>query len=49
MEVNGQLHARVTLPPGKKPLVSIGYDTRWTPEPFWTQCWRKVPRPRWEL
>jgi len=24
MELNGQLHAPVTLPPGKEPLVPIG-------------------------
>jgi hypothetical protein len=30
MEVNGQLHAPAALPPGKEPLVHIGYKARWT-------------------
>jgi hypothetical protein len=30
----GQLHAPAVLPPGKEPLVSIGYEVRWAPEPF---------------
>jgi len=33
MEVSGQLHATVALPPGKEDR-SLGR----TPEPFWTQC-----------
>jgi len=36
MEVSGQLHALVALPPGKEPLVSIGQETGWAPEHFWT-------------
>jgi hypothetical protein len=31
MEVSGQLHAPAALPPGKEPLVSIGYEAGWTP------------------
>jgi hypothetical protein len=34
MEVSGQLHAPTTLPPGKEPLVLIGKEARWAPEPF---------------
>jgi hypothetical protein len=29
-------HAPATLPPGKEPPVSIGYEVGWTPEPVWT-------------
>jgi hypothetical protein len=36
MEVSGQLHAPAALPPGKEPLVSIGQEAGWAPEPFWT-------------
>jgi hypothetical protein len=44
--VSGQLHAPVALPPGKEPLVSIGQEAGWTPEPFWTRWWReKFPAP----
>jgi hypothetical protein len=28
MEVSGQLHAPAALPPGKEPLVPIGFETR---------------------
>jgi hypothetical protein len=31
--VSGQLHAPVALPPEKEPLVPIGYETGWIPEP----------------
>jgi hypothetical protein len=34
MEVSGQLHAPAALPPGKKPLVSIGWEAGWAPEPL---------------
>jgi len=37
MEVSGQLHAPAALPPGKEPLVPIGYEAGWAPEPFWTR------------
>jgi hypothetical protein len=30
MEVNGQLHAPAALPPGKEPLVPIGYEAEWS-------------------
>jgi hypothetical protein len=33
---SGQLHAAVALPPGKEPLVPIGYEAGWAPEPVWT-------------
>jgi hypothetical protein len=36
MEVSGQLHAPAALPPGKEPLVTIGYDAGWALEPVWT-------------
>jgi len=36
MEVSGQLHAPTALPPGKEPLVPIGCETGWAPEPVWT-------------
>jgi hypothetical protein len=39
MEVSGQLHTLVALPPGKEPLVPIGYGAGWAPEPVWT-TWR---------
>jgi hypothetical protein len=46
MEVSGQLHSPAALPPGKEPLVPIGYEAGWAPEPFWTR-WRreKFPAP----
>jgi hypothetical protein len=28
MEVSGQLHAPVALPPGKEPLVPLGYEVK---------------------
>jgi hypothetical protein len=37
MEVSGQLHAPAALPPGKGPLVPIGQEAGWAPEPFWTR------------
>jgi hypothetical protein len=36
----GQLHAPATLPPGKEPLVPIGQEAGWAPEPVWT-TWRR--------
>jgi len=48
MEVSGQLHAPAALPPGKEPMVPIGWGARWAPEPFWTRRWReKFPAPAW--
>jgi len=29
MEMSGQLHSPAPLPPGKKPLVPIGYEDGW--------------------
>jgi hypothetical protein len=40
MEVSGQLHAPVALPPRKEPLVPIEYEVGWSPEPVWT-IWRR--------
>jgi hypothetical protein len=46
MEVSGQLHVPASLPPGKEPLVPIGYEVGWAPEPVWTQWGReKFPAP----
>jgi hypothetical protein len=46
MEVSGQLHAPVALLPGKEPLVPIGQEAGWAPEPFWMRWWReKFPAP----
>jgi hypothetical protein len=46
MKVSGELHALATLTPGKEPLVRIGYEAGWAPEPFWTRWWReKFPVP----
>jgi hypothetical protein len=36
MEVSGQLYAPATLPTRKEPLVPIGLEAGWGPEPFWT-------------
>jgi hypothetical protein len=35
MGVSGQFYAPAALPPGKEPLVLIGYEAGWTPEPVW--------------
>jgi hypothetical protein len=46
MEVSGQLHTLVALTPGKEPLVPIGQEAVWVPEPVWTLWWReKFPTP----
>jgi len=46
MEVSGQVHAPAALSPVKGPLVPIGQEAKWTPEPFWTRRWReKFPAP----
>jgi hypothetical protein len=46
MEMSGQLHTLATLYPGKEPLVPIGYEAGWAPEPFWMRWWReKFPAP----
>jgi hypothetical protein len=46
MEVSGQLHDPAALPPEKEPLVPIGKEAGWAPEPFWTRWWReKFPAP----
>jgi hypothetical protein len=46
MEVSGQFHAPAALPQGKEPLVSIGKEAGWAPEPVWMQWWRvKFPVP----
>jgi len=33
MEISGQFHALAALPPGKEPLVPIGEEAGWVPEP----------------
>jgi hypothetical protein len=45
MEVSGQLHAPAALPPVKEPLLPIGQEAGWTPEPFCTRWWRKNSEP----
>jgi hypothetical protein len=30
-----------TLPPGKEPLLPLGYEAGWTTEPVWTRWWRE--------
>jgi len=50
MEVGGQFHAPTALPPGKEPLVPIGQEDGWGPEPFWTRLWRekfRAPARNW--
>jgi hypothetical protein len=39
--VSGQLHALATLPLGKEPLVPIGKEAGWAPEPIWTNLERR--------
>jgi hypothetical protein len=45
MEVSGQLHAPAALPPGKEPLVPIGYEAGWAPEPVWMRLRKKNSNP----
>jgi hypothetical protein len=50
MEVSCQIHDPAALPPGKEPLVPIGYEAGWAREPFWTRWWReKFPAPTGNL
>jgi hypothetical protein len=35
LEVSGRLHISAALSPGKEPLVLIGREVEWTPEPVW--------------
>jgi hypothetical protein len=37
----GELHDPAALPPGKSPLVHIGYEVGWASEPVWTM-WGKL-------
>jgi hypothetical protein len=34
--VNGLLYTPASLPPEKEPVVPIGYEAGWAPEPVWT-------------
>jgi len=45
MDVSGQLHAPAALLLGKEPLVPIGWEAEWAPEPVWTWWWQKFPVP----
>jgi hypothetical protein len=46
MELSGQLLAPAALSPEKEPLVPIGWEAGWAPEPVWTRWWReKFPAP----
>jgi hypothetical protein len=36
MKVNGKLHVPAVLFPWKDPLILIGWEDRWNPEPVWT-------------
>jgi len=42
MEVSDQIHAPAALSPGKEPLLHIGQDARWAPEPVWTRWWKEI-------
>jgi len=42
MEVSGLLHAPTFLPAGKEPLVPIGKEVGWDPEPFHIILFLKV-------
>jgi hypothetical protein len=47
MDVSGQLYGPAALPPRKEPLLPIGYEAGWVPEPFWMRWWReKFSSPR---
>jgi hypothetical protein len=39
IEVSGQLHVSIALPPGKETPVPTGYEAGWAPEAVWTRCW----------
>jgi hypothetical protein len=39
LDVNSQLHAPATLPPGNEPPVPIGQEAVWAPEQVWA-VWR---------
>jgi hypothetical protein len=39
--VIGQLYTPAALPPAKEPLVPIGYEAGWDPEPVWTRLLRE--------
>jgi hypothetical protein len=44
MEVSAQLHDLAALTPEKEPLIRIGWEAGWTPEPVWTRwCREKIP------
>jgi hypothetical protein len=42
MVVSEQLHALVTFPLEKEPLVPIGKEAGWAPEPIWTLQSREI-------
>jgi len=42
MKVSGQLHVPAVLFTGKEPLVPIGQEVGWAPEPFWTRWWSPI-------
>jgi hypothetical protein len=43
MEMSGQLHDPVALPPGREYPVSIGVEAGWAPEPVWMLWGREKP------
>jgi hypothetical protein len=47
--VKGQLHTLATLPPGKEPQVSTGYEDEWVPEPVWMTWKGENCYPSWDL
>jgi hypothetical protein len=40
MVMGGHLQAPAAVLPGKDPLVHIGEEAGWAPEPVWTRWWR---------
>jgi hypothetical protein len=42
MEVGGQLHDPAALLPLKEPMVLIGLEAGWVPEPVWMRWRRKM-------